>query len=68
VDILKAETLLERGDQRAARNVVTRVIRAEPMNLGAWIALGKASHGDPALLLRVIERARALEPLLPPQT
>jgi predicted Zn-dependent protease len=65
VDILKGQVLLERGDPRAARAVLTAVTRAEPRNLDAWVKLAQAASNDPKLFELAVARARALEPLLP---
>ena len=43
VDVLRAQVDAQRGDQRDARRILQQVVKAEPDNLGAWIALLKAA-------------------------
>jgi predicted Zn-dependent protease len=65
VDILKGQALLERGDARAAQQVLMAVTRAEPRNLDAWVKLAEASGNDLKLFQLALARVRALEPLFP---
>jgi len=43
VDVLRGQLDAARGDMPGARRILTQVVNAEPKNLGAWIALWKAS-------------------------
>lgn len=46
VDVLRAEVDAGRGDLPAAREILKQVVKAEPDNLSAWLALAKASVHD----------------------
>jgi predicted Zn-dependent protease len=46
VDVLRAQVALARGDAARARKILNGVVRREPQDLDAWIALARASTND----------------------
>lgn len=46
VDVLRAQGALARGDSAHARQILNGVVRREPQDLDAWIALADASTAD----------------------
>jgi predicted Zn-dependent protease len=65
VQILRARIALEQGDPAGARRILASVVRAEPMNLEAWIWMANASADDRRE--RAIAFSHVLE-LVPPRT
>lgn len=63
VDVLRAQVDAGRGDLPAARRILKQVVKAEPDNLGAWLALARASVGD---LRDFYAAAFAIHHLIPP--
>lgn len=63
VDVLRGQLALARGEVPAAQRILLGVVRAEPENLNAWIALLRASKNSPALFQRALTR---IDQLLPP--
>jgi uncharacterized membrane-anchored protein len=45
-DILAGRAALQTGDSARARTILQSVVRAEPMNIDAWVWLAHASTGD----------------------
>jgi hypothetical protein len=66
VDVLRAELYLDRGDLAAAQRILKSVVRSEPDNLAAWIALARSSIGDPKDFYAAAFRIRQLVPPVPP--
>lgn len=62
VDVLRAQLYLNQGNERAARSLLIRVVRAEPDNLGAWISLARASVHDVRWFYAAAYRIRYLVP------
>jgi predicted Zn-dependent protease len=66
VDILRAQLDVREGHPAAARAILRGVVAQEPENIDAWVALARASAGDPQTFRLALTRARALAPLVPP--
>jgi predicted Zn-dependent protease len=66
VDLLRAELATERGERVLARAILAPVLRHEPMNIDAWVALARASQDDPRTFELALRRARQLAPAVPP--
>jgi hypothetical protein len=60
VDLLRSEVALASGHQARARRIAAAVTRAEPLNLQAWVQLGRTSRG--AAAFRALEHVVALAP------
>jgi predicted Zn-dependent protease len=65
VDLLRGQLALEQGQPRRAQRLISRVTRAEPQNLEAWLSLAQAATNNPPLFDHALVRVRRLEPLLP---
>jgi predicted Zn-dependent protease len=65
VDLLRGQLDLARGRQAQAQRLMKAVTRAEPQNLNAWVALGRASSDNPRLFRAALARVRKLVPLSP---
>jgi hypothetical protein len=61
----RSAVALARGRLDLARRLARSVTSAEPQNIEAWVALARASDGDPALFRYALGRAAALEPIRP---
>lgn len=66
VDLLRAQLEVREGDPAAARAILFRVLADEPLNINAWVALARASQGDPQSFRLALTRGRALAPIVPP--
>ena len=66
VQLLRAALAVREGHSPAARAIVFGVLASEPQNIDAWVALARASQGDPQTFLLALRRARALAPVVPP--
>jgi hypothetical protein len=63
VRLLDATVDLARGDATGARRIIVPVLREEPMNLDAWVALARASfHGSPYELQVAVHNIARLDP------
>jgi hypothetical protein len=62
VDLLSAQLAIRRGDRPRARRIAEGVVRAEPMNVQAWLWLAKASSDSPPTFVRALVHINALEP------
>jgi predicted Zn-dependent protease len=62
VDILRAQALIKVGRAGTAERLMEHLTRSEPLNLEAWIWLGGAALGDPAVALRAIAHIDTLDP------
>jgi hypothetical protein len=65
VDLLSAQLAIRRGDRALARRIAEGVVRAEPMNVQAWLWLARASGDSPPSFLRALVHIKALEPRVP---
>ena len=65
VDLLRSQLALRQGDVARARQLALSVLRREPMNARAWIALGRAAAGNKAILLLAFGRLYRLAPPIP---
>ena len=67
VDVLRAQVALARGNAAAARQILNGVVRAEPQDLDAWIALARASatdfHQRQIALLQILKLAPPAKPV-----
>ena len=66
VTLLRGRAAMARGDRGRARSLFESVVRAEPQNLEAWVALAQAASSA-AQFRAALDRARSLEPLIPGQ-
>jgi predicted Zn-dependent protease len=62
VDIVRAQALIKAGRARAAERLMESLTQREPLNLEAWIWLGGAALGDPAVAREAITHINALDP------
>lgn len=62
VDLLRAKLDVEQECYAAARRVIYAVLRSEPENARAWLALGHASQGDPKAFFAAVLELRKLVP------
>jgi predicted Zn-dependent protease len=62
VEVLRGELAVRGNDLAVARNILREVVRAEPMNLQAWVWLAKASSNDPSSFLLALLHINQLEP------
>lgn len=67
VDVLRAQVALARGDTTQARQILNGVVRREPQDLDAWIALADASTADfrqrQIALLHILKLAPPAKPV-----
>lgn len=67
VDVLRAQVALARGDAAHARQILNDVVRREPQDLNAWIALANASTADvrqrQIALLHILKLAPPAKPV-----
>jgi hypothetical protein len=63
LDLLRVELALAQGRTSRARALAHRLVRAEPMNVSAWLWYGRASGGNPAIFLTALAHAHELDPL-----
>ncbi len=63
VEVLRAELRADRGDLSGARRILKGVVRTEPQNLAAWLALARSSAGD---VTDFYAAAYAIHHLVPP--
>ncbi len=63
VTVLRAELRADRGDLSGARRILKGVVKTEPQNLAAWLALARSSAGD---LRDFYAAAYAIHHLVPP--
>jgi predicted Zn-dependent protease len=67
VDVLRAQVALASGDAVRSRQILKRVVRREPQNLDAWIALTRASANDfrqrQLALLQILKLAPPAKPV-----
>ncbi len=67
VDVLRAQVALARGDAARSRQILNRVVRGEPQDLNAWIALARASANDfhqrQIALLQILRLAPPAKPV-----
>ncbi len=63
VTVLRAELRADQGDLSGARRILKGVVRTEPQNLAAWLALARSSAGD---LRDFYAAAYAIRHLVPP--
>lgn len=64
VTLLRSQLALRRGDPAGARAIALGVTRAEPDDLQAWVAYGRASANDPAAFALALRRLNQLAPLV----
>jgi hypothetical protein len=65
VDLLRGQLALQLGRHRQTQRIVSRVTRAEPDNLDAWLLLARAATDNPALFQQALVQVHRLEPRLP---
>jgi predicted Zn-dependent protease len=63
VEVLRAELRADQGDLSGARSILKGVVRTEPQNLAAWLALARSSAGD---VTDFYAAAYAIHHLVPP--
>jgi predicted Zn-dependent protease len=67
VDVLRAQVALARGDAVRSRQILNGVVRREPQDLDAWIALARASTNDfrqrQLALLHILKLAPPAKPV-----
>jgi len=67
IDVLRAQVALARGDTAQARQILNGVVRREPQDLDAWIALADASTADfrqrQIALLHILKLAPPAKPV-----
>jgi predicted Zn-dependent protease len=67
VDVLRAQVALARGDAARSRQILDGVVRREPQDLDAWIALARASANDvrqrQIALLHILKLAPPAKPV-----
>lgn len=67
VDVLRAQVALARGDAARSRQILNGVVRSEPQDLDAWIALVRASANDfhqrQIALLHILKLAPPAKPV-----
>jgi predicted Zn-dependent protease len=67
VDVLRAQVALAGGDAVRSRQILNGVVRREPQNLDAWIALTRASANDfrqrQRALLEILKLAPPAKPV-----
>lgn len=67
VDVLRAQVAIARGDTAHARQILNGVVRREPQDLDAWIALANASTADfrqrQIALLHILKLAPPAKPV-----
>jgi predicted Zn-dependent protease len=67
VDVLRAQVALAGGDAVRSRQILNGVVRREPQNLDAWIALTRASANDfrqrQIALLQILKLAPPAKPV-----
>jgi predicted Zn-dependent protease len=67
VDVLRAQVALARGDAARSRQILNGVVRREPQDLDAWIALARASANDfhqrQIALLHILKLAPPVKPV-----
>jgi predicted Zn-dependent protease len=67
VDVLRAQVALAQGDATHARQILNGVVRREPQDLDAWIALANASTTDvrqrQIALLHILKLAPPAKPV-----
>ncbi len=63
VEVLRAELRADQGDLSGARRILKGVVRTEPQNLAAWLALARSSAGD---VTDFYAAAYAIHHLVPP--
>lgn len=66
VDLLRAQFDRDQGDYGAARVVIRSVLRAEPQNAQAWLALAHSANGNRQIFYTALIHIRALVPPVPP--
>jgi predicted Zn-dependent protease len=65
LDVILGQVAAERRDYSEARRVLEAVTRAEPQNIGAWVALAQAAGHDRSLFGRALAHVAVLEPRRP---
>lgn len=67
IDVLRAQVALARGDAVRSRQILNGVVRREPQDLDAWIALTRASANDfrqrQLALLHILKLAPPAKPV-----
>jgi len=64
IELDRSKLLLERGQPAAARRDAQAVIRVEPQNILAWLALAYASGDDVPVLAGALHHVAELSPLI----